>query len=126
MVKTMLTLVGATLAVLLTLPGGAYATPAPTAGVLWFNTLTGDMEEWLLNGTTHVVGSTVWSFHCSTASGCYPRWKMVGVADMDADGISDLVIYSASTAEVAVPTRPWSPWRRCFRTRNPPDQRPPP
>jgi hypothetical protein len=68
--------------------------------VLWFNQTTGQIGAWLLNGPK-VIGEQFLSWSCSVASGCATTWRIIGAADVNGDGHTDLTWYDATSGVVA-------------------------
>lgn len=61
--------------------------------LLWRNTATGDVTEWLLSGSTVLSMPYVWS--------AVPiEWQIAGVADFNVDGKSDLLWRNVRTGDV--------------------------
>jgi hypothetical protein len=48
--------------------------------LLWYNSATGQVSAWLLDGTS-VLGTMNLAWTCSAASGCAGQWKLVGTAE---------------------------------------------
>ena len=68
--------------------------------VLWYDETSGVVSSWLVKGST-VTGTQNLSWQCSVASGCASAWKIVGAADVNADGHTDLTWYNASSGQVS-------------------------
>jgi hypothetical protein len=68
------------------------------ADVLWFNTSTGQLSEWLLDGQGNVLANPILSMTCG--SGCSPPWQVVGVGDFNGDGYADVLWFNASTGQL--------------------------
>src|SRR5215475_2318160 len=65
------------------------------ADVLWFNTDTGALDVWLLDGQSHVIAFPGLTAGCG--SGCSPPWRVVGVGDFNGDGFADVLWLNASS-----------------------------
>ncbi|MEO8901394.1 MAG: VCBS repeat-containing protein [Polyangiaceae bacterium] len=68
--------------------------------VVWYNQTTGQVSVWLLSGAT-VTGTQTLSSTCTAASGCAAAWKMIGAADVNGDGHTDITWFNASTGQVS-------------------------
>jgi hypothetical protein len=68
--------------------------------VLWYNESTGQVSSWFLDGST-VVGTQDLSWTCTTASGCASTWSIVGAADVNGDGHTDLTLWDRSSGQVS-------------------------
>ncbi len=66
--------------------------------VLWWNTGTGQLSVWSLDGNSHVLHDGPLSLTTTAASG----WTAVGTGDFNGDGFSDVLWWSKSTGKVAV------------------------
>ena len=66
--------------------------------VVWYDATTGVVAVWLLNGPN--VSAQYLSAPCSTSSGFASQWKIIGAADMNGDGHTDLNWYNASTGQI--------------------------
>lgn len=69
--------------------------------VLWFNRTTGAVAAWLLNSAGAATGSQTLSWTCNAASGCASSWDIVGAADVNGDGHTDITWFDASSGQVA-------------------------
>jgi hypothetical protein len=67
--------------------------------VLWFNTNTGALSEWLLDGKGNVIAGLGLSMICGL--GCYPPWQVVGVGDFNGDGRADVLWFNTNTGVLA-------------------------
>jgi hypothetical protein len=68
--------------------------------VVWYDESTGVVSSWLLNGST-VLGTQNLSWTCTSASGCAADWSIVGAADVNGDGHTDLTWWDRSTGQVS-------------------------
>ena len=68
--------------------------------VLWYDESTGVVSSWLLDGTT-VLGTQNLSWTCTSASGCATTWSIVGAADVNGDGHTDLTWWDRSSGQVS-------------------------
>jgi hypothetical protein len=68
--------------------------------IIWLNPTSGVVSAWLLNGSS-VTGTQTLSWTCSISSGCLGPWQMVGAADVNGDGHTDLTWYNETTGEVS-------------------------
>jgi hypothetical protein len=64
------------------------------ADLVWRNTQTGEVAEWLMDGTTVKTWSTL-------SSGISQEWQIAGIGDLDGDGKADLVWRNTQTGDVA-------------------------
>jgi FG-GAP-like repeat len=67
--------------------------------VLFQHALSGELSYWLLDGTERTRAATI------TYDGSYPPgtdWKVVGVADLNADGQPDILFQNQLTGELSV------------------------
>src|SRR5262249_56969701 len=64
------------------------------ADILWYNTHTGQVVIWLMNGTT-VIGAG------SPGSGTF-GWAPVGTGDFNGDGFADILWYNSSTGQAVI------------------------
>ena len=69
------------------------------ADFLWFNTDTGALDVWLLDGQENVLAFPGLSAGCG--SGCSPQWGVLGVGDFNGDGHADVLWYNANTGALA-------------------------
>src|SRR5215831_9689330 len=65
------------------------------ADALWFDTSTGVLGAWLLDGLGNLLAPQFLSLTCG--SGCFPEWQVVGVGDFNGDGHADVLWFDAST-----------------------------
>jgi hypothetical protein len=65
--------------------------------LVWHNDANGDLVWWRLNGTSHVSSGPL-----SPASVSNLQWKVRGGADINADGMTDLLWQNTVTGEVTV------------------------
>src|SRR5215475_12870117 len=70
------------------------------ADVLWFNTDTGALDVWLLDGQGNVVAFPALSAGCG--SGCSPPWQVVGAGDFNGDGLADVLWFNTDTGALDV------------------------
>jgi hypothetical protein len=71
--------------------------------VILHNSSTGVVLAWILDKTGVVTNILTTKYTCDAASGCSDRMKFIGVADLNGDGIQDLLWYSkTSGAPMAV------------------------
>src|SRR5215831_15386896 len=70
------------------------------ADVLWFNTATGGLDVWLLDGQNNVIAFPGLSAGCG--SGCSPPWRVVGVGDFNGDGHADVLWFNTDTGALDV------------------------
>src|SRR5215510_11633388 len=70
------------------------------ADVLWFNTDTGALDVWLLDGQSNVIAFPGLSAGCG--SGCSPPWRVVGVGDFNGDGFADVLWFNTATGALDV------------------------
>jgi len=68
--------------------------------VLWYNEATGVVSAWLLNGAT-VTGTQNLSWTCTAASGCASTWHIVGAADVNGDGHTDVTWYDPTNGQLS-------------------------
>jgi hypothetical protein len=69
--------------------------------LLWFNSTSGEMSSWLMNGFGNVLSAQSVDWHCSLASGCASSWWPVGIGDMNNDGNQDLLWFNSTSGEVS-------------------------
>lgn len=62
--------------------------------MLWYNSYTGDIQSWNINGTT-VINKRLWGT-LSPSTGWFP----IGVKDLNGNGYADLLIYNIYTGYV--------------------------
>jgi len=65
--------------------------------LIWQHQATGQLASWLMQGTTHVSTGVF-----SPSGVADLRWQVVGVADFDGDGQTDLLWRHAATGQLAV------------------------
>jgi hypothetical protein len=68
--------------------------------LIWQNPTTGVVSAWLLNGAT-VIGTQQLSWTCSSADGCWGSWWIIGVLDVNGDGLADVSWYNEPTGQVS-------------------------
>lgn len=68
--------------------------------IVWYNPTSGVVSTWLLSGAT-VIGAQNLSWQCTAASGCAAAWKIIGAADVNNDGHTDLSWYNAATGQIS-------------------------
>ncbi len=68
--------------------------------LLWYDRETGILRAWLLQGAI-VTREQDLSRTCDRASGCAQAWRIVGAADVNGDGRTDLTWHNAATGEVS-------------------------
>jgi hypothetical protein len=68
--------------------------------IIWQNPTTGVVSAWLLNGAT-VIGTQQLSWTCSTATGCWGAWWIIGVLDVNGDGIADVSWWNQPTGQIS-------------------------
>ncbi|HLK90362.1 MAG TPA: VCBS repeat-containing protein [Polyangia bacterium] len=68
--------------------------------LIWQNPTTGVIEAWLLQGA-NVIGTQQLSWTCSKSNGCWTTWWIIGVVDMNGDGLADVSWYNEPTGEVS-------------------------
>ncbi|MEO8483553.1 MAG: Ig-like domain-containing protein [Acidobacteriota bacterium] len=64
--------------------------------ILWKHRMTGGLYVWLMNGATMIGGSYL------NPQSVDPVWRLVGIADMDRDGRSDLLWQHSGTGAIAL------------------------
>lgn len=69
--------------------------------VLWWNTTTGQLASWLLDGSGTVTGTQTLSWSCSAAARCAGTWFLVGLADVNGDGHTDVTWWNPATGVVS-------------------------
>lgn len=69
--------------------------------ILWYNTGSGQLSVWLLDGSANVTGTQTLSWTCSDGSGCASSWRLVQAADVNRDGNVDLLWHNANTGELS-------------------------
>lgn len=67
--------------------------------IVWFNADSGEVNVWRLNGGT-VVGNPSLSSTCSWGSGCAQDWRIIGAADVNGDGHTDLTWQNTSDGSI--------------------------
>jgi len=75
------------------------ATPLSCRRAPRFNSQSGAVRSWLLNGAT-VTSTLELSWRCDAASGCSAAWRPVGTGDFNGDGRADLLWHNAQTGEL--------------------------
>jgi hypothetical protein len=65
--------------------------------ILWHNTGTGALVEWLTNGSGTVTSTVTVGGVCGAADGCSNGWKAVGIGDFNDDGTQDILWANASS-----------------------------
>ena len=73
------------------------------ADLVFQNTGTGQIYKWLLDGTGSPVNFTTGTGMISTGylySGGLAGWQLAGIADLDGDGIPDLVFQNTGTGQI--------------------------
>ncbi len=68
--------------------------------LFWLDTNTGTVQISLLNGAGVVPGTRVLAKQCGPTDGCSTIWKPVGMADVNKDGIGDLLWENPATGEL--------------------------
>jgi len=68
--------------------------------LVWFDPQAGQISTWLLDGTA-VVGTQQLSWPCTAASGCASRFKIIGAADVNGDGHTDLTWWDLQTGAIS-------------------------
>jgi len=69
--------------------------------LFWLDTTTGTVQISLLNASGVVRDTRVLAKQCGPADGCSTIWKPVGMADVNRDGIGDLVWENPATGELS-------------------------
>jgi FG-GAP-like repeat len=69
--------------------------------LLWHNASTGETQIWLMDGAKVTGRATVVAENGSPAL-IGPPWSIVGSADMNGDGHSDIVWHNAATGEIQI------------------------
>jgi hypothetical protein len=66
------------------------------ADILWFNSSTGEVYTWLMNGTTISSQGSVWTLGASSP------WQIVGHGDFNGDENEDILLYDSSSGQVYI------------------------
>ncbi|MFD9734539.1 FG-GAP repeat domain-containing protein [Umezawaea sp. NPDC059074] len=69
--------------------------------VVWWNSGTGVVSAWLLNGYGNVLAKQDLDWRCDYSSTCATYWRPVGVGDVNGDGHVDLVWFNYFTGVVS-------------------------
>lgn len=64
-------------------------------GLLWYNSLTGELQKWYINGTT-VTRKILWGT-LPPANGWFP----IGIKDLNGNGLTDLLLYNVYSGAVS-------------------------
>jgi hypothetical protein len=67
----------------------------------WWNSTTGAVSTWLLNGSGTVLGYQGVSKTCGAAGACSSNWIPLGLADVNGDGHSDLMWWNPTTGAIS-------------------------
>jgi hypothetical protein len=68
--------------------------------LVWFDPALGEVSSWLLDGP-HITTMQNLSWRCTTASGCATTWKIIGAADVNGDGHTDLTWWNVTTGQIS-------------------------
>jgi hypothetical protein len=62
--------------------------------LLWWNSTSGVVSAWLMNGYGNVLAKQDLDWHCDYSSICAQYWRPVGAGDMNNDGNVDLIWFN--------------------------------
>ncbi|WP_203746699.1 hypothetical protein [Catellatospora bangladeshensis] len=80
--------------------GGADMTGDGVSDLVWFHEVTGTLSIWHLDRAGHVLGTRTVSWRCAQAD-CGRQWDLVGLADVDRDGRTDVTWWNGQTGDVS-------------------------